>query len=241
MYKNYIFDLYGTLIDIKINENKRYLYDKMSEFYAFHNAFYTPAEFKSEYKKLCKKEASKVKKLSGIEYPDIKIENVFLQLFKNKGIDADIDLAIHAGRFFRIISTKYLKLYDGVIELLDTLKKKNKKIYLLSNAQSIFTEPEMKVLKIYDYFDGIVFSSDEGVSKPDRKFYNVVLNRYNLSKEESIMIGNDHIKDIKGSYEAGLDSLYIHSNLSPEIKYKPLSKFTIMDGDVKKIIQNVIL
>ena len=241
MYKNYIFDLYGTLIDINTNESKRYLYEKTAEFYAFHNAFYTPLEFKAEYRKLCKKETSRVKKLSGVEHPDIKIENVFLQLFNNKGVDADIELAVHAGKFFRIISTKYIKLYDGVIELLDTLKKKNKKIYLLSNAQQIFTEPEMKALKIYDYFDGIVYSSAEEVSKPDRKFYNIVLNRYNLSKEESIMIGNDPITDIKGSYEVGLDSLYIHSNISPEIKDKLLSKFTIMDGDVYKIIQNVIL
>ena len=49
------------------------------------------------------------------------------------------------------------------------------------------------------------------------------------------MIGNDYITDIKGAYDSGLDSLYIHSNLSPEIKGKLLSTYSIMDGDFKKV------
>lgn len=232
MYKNYIFDLYGTLVDINTNEKKQYLWQKLSEYYGFYGAHYTSKEIREEYLRLCKLETEK---LSGLEYPEIQLEYVFLQLFTQKGIEAKMDLAINAGHLFRIISTKYIKLYDGVIDFLESLKKANKKIYLLSNAQQIFTEYEMKLLGIYTYFDGIVFSSDEGCCKPDSNFYKVVLNRYKLKESESIMIGNDPITDIKGSYEVGLDSLYIHSNLSPEIKDKLLSKFTIMDGDFKKV------
>ena len=33
MYKNYIFDLYGTLADIQTNEQKPYLWKKMAEIY----------------------------------------------------------------------------------------------------------------------------------------------------------------------------------------------------------------
>ena len=33
MYKNYIFDLYGTLVDINTDENKRYLWDKTVHMY----------------------------------------------------------------------------------------------------------------------------------------------------------------------------------------------------------------
>ena len=101
----------------------------------------------------------------------------------------------------------------------------------------MFTRSEMDMLHITKYFDGIVISSDEGCKKPDKKFYEVVLNRYNLNKEESIMIGNDPITDIKGSYEVGIDSLYIHSNISPKnVKESELlSKYIVMDGDFRKI------
>jgi putative hydrolase of the HAD superfamily len=232
MYKNYIFDFYGTLAYLNTNEKKQYLWQKLNEYYGFYGAHYSPKEIREEYLRLCKLETEK---LSGLDYPEIQLEYVFLELFRQKGIEAKMDLAINAGHLFRIISIKDLKLYDGVIDLLKSLKEANKNIYLLSNAQQIFTEYEMKLLNIYTYFDGIVFSSDEGRCKPDSNFYNALLDRYKLKKDESIMIGNDPIADIKGSYEVGLDSLYIHSNLSPQIKDKLLSKFTIMDGDFKKV------
>ena len=237
MYKNYIFDLYGTLVDINTNEEKAYLWEKMAEFYGYYGAMYKPNELKKAYKKACEDEKEKN---AQFDCPEIKVEYVFLRLFKNKGIDADINLAIHAGQMFRIISTKYIKLYDGVIDFLKELKKKGKKVYLLSNAQEIFTVPEMKMLGIYDYFDGIIISSSENCKKPDKKFYEIVINKYNLNKKESIMIGNDCITDIKGAYDANLDSLYIHSNISPEVKGELLSTYSIMDGDFTKVSKLIL-
>ena len=179
-------------------------------------------------------------KIQDVEWAEIQIEKVFLKLFEEKGVQADISLATHIGEMFRILSTKYLRLYDGVIDFLKELKQKGKKIYLLSNAQYIFTIPEMKALKIYDYFDGIVISSTEECKKPDPKFFDIVINRYNLKKEESIMIGNDSITDIKGANYAGLKSLYIHANISPEIKGELLSDYSIMDGDFRKVSKLIL-
>ena len=234
MYKNYIFYLYGTLFDINTDENKRYLWDKTVHIYKYYGAEYKINEFKEKYKEFCKEEEAK---LNTVDYPEIQLEKVFIRLFKEKGVDISEDIAICIGKSFRAISTKYIRLYDGVIDFLENLKKKNKKVYLLSNAQSMFTRSEMDMLHITKYFDGIVISSDEGCKKPDKKFYEVVLNRYNLNKEESIMIGNDPITDIKGSYEVGIDSLYIHSNISPKnVKESELlSKYIVMDGNFRKI------
>lgn len=235
MYKNYIFDLYGTLIDINTNEGSAYLWKKMQEFYAFNGAVYTTRELKKEYFRLCEQEEKKM--LSEYDYPEIKVENVFWMLFKNKGIDVDMQLCVATGQFFRIISTKYIKLYDGVIELLELLKKKNKKIYLLSNAQQIFTEYEMKYLDIYKYFDGIVFSSDESCRKPSKTFFDIVLKRYNLKKDESVMIGNDWISDIEGANNSGIDSMYLHTNISPmdTIIENVQAKYVIKDGNIESI------
>ena len=46
------------------------------------------------------------------------------------------------------------------------------------------------------------------------------------------MIGNDYNTDIRGSYEVGIDSLYLHTNISPEIKGKLLAKYQIMSGSL---------
>ena len=54
------------------------------------------------------------------------------------------------------------------------------------------------------------------------------------------MIGNDSICDIEGAYNAGLDSLYIHTEISPDCVKDLKSKYSVMDGDFRKI-QKLIL
>ena len=44
MYKNYIFDLYGTLIDINTNEWKKSLWKNMAMIYSMSGASYTGKE-----------------------------------------------------------------------------------------------------------------------------------------------------------------------------------------------------
>ena len=56
MFKNYIFDLYGTLIDINTDEWSDDLWEKMALFYSYKGAKYTGKEFHKEYNRLCKEE-----------------------------------------------------------------------------------------------------------------------------------------------------------------------------------------
>lgn len=50
------------------------------------------------------------------------------------------------------------------------------------------------------------------------------------------MIGNDFISDIACANAVDLDSLYINSNLSPEIASKLKSTYNIMDDKIKSLI-----
>ena len=69
------------------------------------------------------------------------------------------------GSFSAFCPSNHLRLYDGTEEMLSALKSSGKKIYLLSNAQKIFTEYEMNALGIAPYFDGIFISSEHGLQK----------------------------------------------------------------------------
>lgn len=141
MYTNYIFDLYGTLIDINTDEESTEFWYKLSLFYSFKGALYTAEELKESYITLVK---SHLDNLTDTNYPDFPLENVFSKLYTNKNIIPSDELIIDTAHFFRTSSIKYIKLYDNVINLLELLKKKGKKIYLLSNAQRIFTLYEMR-------------------------------------------------------------------------------------------------
>lgn len=233
-YKNYIFDLYGTLVDIHTEEGTDELWEKLALFYGFYGAVYNPEELKASYiEQVFQAENSYAHEA----YPEIELEYVFQKLFEKKGVQADITLAVYAGQFFRILSIEYVKLYDGTKEMLEMLRKKGKKVYLLSNAQEIFTSYELNYLGLTPYFDDIFISSSCRCKKPDVKFYQMLLDKHKLSAEECLMIGNDNNTDIAGAKALGMDSLYIHSNLSPELDGETDSTYMLEEMDMKKLTE----
>lgn len=173
---------------------------------------------------------------------DIDLLEVFKRLYRDKGIDADELRLRDTAHRFREDSTKFIRLYDGVIELLEGLRDAGKKIFLLSNAQESFTVPEMDELGILKYFDGIMISSEEGICKPQVQFFERLLQKYNLEPQDCLMVGNDKNSDMLGAKKAGIDGLYIHQEISPEVQDESeiQARWKIMDGDVKKILPIIL-
>lgn len=248
-YKNYIFDLYGTLVDIRTDEDKAEVWDKLTLFYGYYRAIYAPEELRRSFYELVESGEAAMRQETGAGklrsdahevFPELEIEQVFLELFRRRGVEADAALAVHAGQFFRILSTEYLRLYDGVKELLAALAERGGNIYLLSNAQRIFTEYEMNILGIADYFDDILISSSCGVRKPDSRFFELLQKRHGLLPDESIMIGNDLQNDIEGAKQVGLHTFYIHSNISPELTKKPEADYVQMGMDMEAVRRSLL-
>lgn len=217
-YKNYIFDLYGTLVDIRTNENKISLWKNMAQIFSMMGASYTGGELKRKYKALVQEErrqsfqkarAERQQENLKEEEVEICLENVFEKLLGDKGVSAGSQTIRQTGLVFRSLSLDHIRLFEGVTQLFARLREGDKRIYLLSNAQRMFTEPEMKMLGIYDCFDGILYSSDEGVVKPSFYFYDALFRQYGLKKEESVMIGNEYQADILGAEGYGIDSMYV--------------------------------
>lgn len=222
-YRNYIFDLYGTLVDIRTDETDRKLWEHMSLFYGYYGARYEAQELHQAYIMLVRAKEKALKQENAVQYshesyPEIPIEEVFRELYEAKGVTPDSQLVIHTGQMFRANSTKHLRLYAHAGELLAALKEAGRGVFLLSNAQRIFTEYELFYLGIHDLFDGILISSDHGCKKPDERFFSLLSEKYGVSAAESLMIGNDMDTDIAGAVRAGMDSFYIRSAISPHMQ-----------------------
>lgn len=236
MFKNYIFDLYGTLIDIYSCEDKPELWEKMVIYYGYKGANYTPSELRRKYIAFCKAEMQKTKKANPQHrYVDIDLSKVFRSLYEYKGVEVADEQVSATANTFRCFSTDYIRLYKGVTDLLCTLREKGKRIFLLSNAQRDFTVPEIRMLGLEQYLDDIIISSDVACRKPDPHMYEILFERHGLKKEETVMIGNDWFADIKSAHDFGIKSLYIHQKISPPIEGKLLSDWKIMNGSVSKI------
>lgn len=231
MYENYIFDFYGTLADIRTHEDSQYLWEKMSQIYSALGASYQPEELQGDFRSL--EELEKVR-LGGKDMePDL--TKVFAMLYERKGVCCDGSQARMTAVTFRALSREFLRAYEGVEELLGELQRRGKGVYLLSNAQREFTRPEIEMLGLNDYFDGIFISSEENCRKPSEAFFRRLLERFALDPAECIMIGNDEEADIAGANRVGMDSLYIHTAISPKEFGKVEATYRVMDGDFRKV------
>lgn len=236
MYDNYIFDLYGTLADIRTNEDKASLWVKMSEVYSSMGAAYTPSQLRRTFRRMEEESKMQIQRdaaVSGqrdvLAEPDL--TRVFQRLFQEKGVACDRQSARMTAIFFRALTRQRLRVYHGVKETLTELRARGKHLYLLSNAQSDFTRPELELLGLADCFDGIVISSEEGCKKPCGAFFRRLLERYDLNPADCIMVGNDMESDIAGAVNVGMDSLYLHTATSSHSEgvYRPT--YLVMDGD----------
>lgn len=242
MYKNYIFDLYGTLADIRTNESKGYLWIKMSELYTSLGAAYTPAQLRRAFRRLEEESARRIQgEFTGPYRDDLLAEpdltGVFQRLFQERGASCGRETARMTAIFFRTLSRQSLRVYDGVKETLEELRAGGKRLYLLSNAQSDFTRPELEMMGLTDCFDGILISSEEGCKKPCKAFFHRLLERYELCPADCLMVGNDMDSDIAGAANAGLDSLYVHTATSPCRRGERRPTYRVMDGDWKKVAE----
>jgi putative hydrolase of the HAD superfamily len=233
MYKNYIFDLYGTLVDISTDEEKEELWEKMSLLYRSYGAQYDHDDLKSKYFKFAKK---LMEESGDPTNNEINIENVFFQLFKKKRITPKKKVVRDVTWMFRMLSLEKLELYPYAIHVLSELKAAGKNLYLLSNAQACFTEKELKALGLDDFFDDIYLSSEIGYKKPNVKAFEAIVNEKNLKLEKTIMIGNDYGADIQGAINIGIDSMFIKSNIFNEEAKKVEATFTVENGDLREIL-----
>jgi len=213
-YTDLIFDLYGTLVDIHTEESDA-VWEHTAIYFGFYGAHYTGAQLKAAFGQAMARREAK----AGQSYecfPDIPFETVMAQLLRDAGItDNAEELGKNAAQLFRILSIEYIRLYPGVLEALASLREKGFRLWLLSNAQAVFTAYELRHLGLGAQFDGIYLSSDYGCRKPDRRFFRALIDEQGLDVSRCLMIGNDRDTDIAGAKGAGMATLYMHTALTP--------------------------
>ena len=232
-YDAYLFDLYGTLVDIHTDEIGPAFWKKICGLLTRNRIRYEWRQLRDRYfEEVRIKETEE--QIPGHEI-EIDLKKVFEELCPDLSEKDITELMIQ----FRILSTSHLRLYAGAKDLLRFLKERNKKVILVSNAQEVFTMKELRDLGIDVLFDEIVISSAVGFRKPDPKIYEYALHKAGVCAERCLMIGNDPICDAEGAVKAGIDAYYIHSALSPK-KGKQVKTVGLQEGMDLKLLKKRI-
>ena len=124
------------------------------------------------------------------------VRNLIKKAIGNAKIDEEKAYEIFKN-YYRNHIKDYTNTYDGIIELLKTLKEKNIKIAVVSNKYQEGVEILVNHL-LKPYIDIAVGSSEKVKVKPAPDMVNIVLNKLNVNKEDCLFVGDSDVDIITG-------------------------------------------
>ncbi len=107
---------------------------------------------------------------------------------------------------------KSYPLIKNNFEYIKGLRKRGYKLFLLTNITEDSYNYINELININEKFDGGIYSYQEHLIKPDYDIYNLLINRFNLNKDETIFF-DDKEKNVKAANEVGIKS-YVFTSIN---------------------------
>lgn len=208
MIRGLLFDLNGTLIDIWTDEGNLQVWHTTANFLGYHGVRISAEQLRDRYAELNRKHRRK----SPEPYPEFDAEKIFREIIAETSPETKTaTLGKYSASVFRAASLRHLAPYPGVVETLELLKH-TYRLAAVSDAQSSWALPELRMSGLYSFFNTVLISGDLGFRKPDPRMFEIALTRLGLTAEEVIFIGNDMFRDIYGAHRTGLKTVFFKSN-----------------------------
>ena len=106
--------------------------------------------------------------------------------------------------------SKSYPLITTNFEYIKTLKKQGYKLYLLTNITEDSYNYINDLININSIFDGGIYSYQEHIIKPDKRIYNLLIDKYNLKRSETIFF-DDKEKNVISAINQGISSYVFKS------------------------------
>ncbi|MDI9635132.1 HAD-IA family hydrolase [Geitlerinema splendidum] len=103
------------------------------------------------------------------------------------------------------------QLYEDSHDALDAVEKAGLRMAVISNWD-ISLHRVLRMLGIYERFEVVVASLEEGVEKPDTKLFEITLDRLGLPADSCLHVGDDPLADGHGARSAGMSAVLIDRN-----------------------------
>ncbi|MDO5844126.1 MAG: HAD family hydrolase [Methanocorpusculum sp.] len=98
--------------------------------------------------------------------------------------------------------------YEGMREVLNTLKNAGVKLAVISNADPISSKKRLESLEFTEFFDIVVSPETFGVKKPDPQVYIKTIEALGVSANECAMIGDRIDRDVTPPRELGIFGIH---------------------------------
>ena len=200
MRRAVLFDLYGTLVDLKINEESPALWQGLADWLVANlGRDVSPEQLHRDYFGLVEE---KVKVFGeGFVLPEVihellgqEVNERQVRLFANE---------------FRKLLTQSLELREYTIPLLTRLRAGQFRLALVSNTEAIFSNYDIDHVSLRQFFDAIVLSSEVGVAKPDPEILERALRSILVSSREAVFVGDTAETDAAAARALGIPCVLI--------------------------------
>lgn len=108
----------------------------------------------------------------------------------------------------REIAADMVKLFPGVVEMLQAVKDRGYKMGIVTSRTKESTMGYLEMFNIGHFFDGLVSCDDTVIHKPNPEPLFMGLEKLGAKADEAIMVG-DSIFDIKCANNAGVKSVLV--------------------------------
>jgi putative hydrolase of the HAD superfamily len=132
----------------------------------------------------------------------LRFQNTFDDL-EIKGIDAEKMNELYLNE---MPNQKILN--EGVIEILNYLKKKRYHLNIITNGFSEVQRKKIETSGLKPFFDKIFISEEIKSPKPERAIFEYAVKSSNARKSQSLMVGDDWEVDVLGAVNYGIDAVH---------------------------------
>lgn len=184
MIKNIVFDLGNVLISFKPEE------------------FLDKAGYTNEAKKVIIRDIFKSNEWLMLDNGDISTTNAIERISEKSSLKTEEIASVFNFR------TKIMYPIASNTKLLPGLKKHGFKLYYLSNFPDDLFDEVYNQYDFFKFFHGGIISSRVNASKPNKKIFEIFLDKYSLLASESLYI-DDSEPNIRSAESLGMTGLFL--------------------------------
>ncbi|MHC2833940.1 putative hydrolase of the HAD superfamily [Bacillus sp. F9_6S_D1_P_5] len=125
---------------------------------------------------------------------------------------------------------KCFSIDPNTIHFLNHIKS-HFKIGIITNGSTHRQTAKIINTNLNNYFDTIIISEEVGLSKPDKRIFELALNKLNVQSENTLFVGDDLEKDIAGSQNANIKGIWFNPHrITNKTEIKPYSEIDTFDS-----------
>ena len=125
---------------------------------------------------------------------------------------------------------KCFSINQKTINIINTIKS-HIKVGIITNGSTQRQKAKIINTNLNHYFDTIIISEEVGFSKPDKRIFELALNKLNVQSEDVLFVGDDLEKDIAGCQNANIKGIWFNPNMiKNNTDTKPYAEITSFDN-----------